>query len=172
MSTKKNFLIDIVILAGLLIALEPGITGIAVHEWLSVALAATMIVHILLHWDWVVNVGVKFFKKLFHSSRFQFVVDVVLLVAFVLVMMSGILISRSVLSVLGIHLQVSRTWELLHRTSADVTLFLTAFHFALHWNWVVNATKRFVFRPIKSVFTLKRHHPSPVVIPVEIKNNN
>ena len=109
-------------------------------------LAATMIVHILLHWDWVVNVGVKFFKKLFHSSRFQFVVDVVLLVAFVLVMMSGILISRSVLSVLGIHLQVSRTWELLHRTSADVTLFLTAFHFALHWNWVVNATKRFVFR--------------------------
>ena len=170
MSTKKNLLVDFVILVGLLIALEPGITGIAVHEWLSIALAITMIVHILLHWDWVINVGVKFFKKLFHSSRLQFVVDVVLLVAFVLVMLSGILISRSVLSVLGIHLQVSRIWELLHRMSADVTLLLTAVHFAQHWSWIVYATKRYVLRPINSILTLKRRQPSTVVIPVEIKN--
>lgn len=156
----------------MLIALQPDITGIAVHEWLSVALAGTLIVHILLHWDWVINVGLKFFKNLFHSSRFQFVVDAVLLVAFILVMMSGFLISRSVLNVLGIHLQVSRTWEFLHSTSANITLFLTAFHFALHWNWIVNAVKRYILKPVKTVFTHHQQQPTPVIIPVEIKNND
>ena len=36
MKNKTNLLLDIGVFAAFLIALEPGLTGIAIHEWLSI----------------------------------------------------------------------------------------------------------------------------------------
>ena len=65
MSQKTNLYVDIAILVGFLVAYEPALTGVAVHEWLSLAFASAVILHLLLHWDWVVQVTLKFFRKLF-----------------------------------------------------------------------------------------------------------
>lgn len=149
MSVKTNLIVDSLILAAFLIAFEPSLTGIAIHEWLSLAFAATLIIHVLLHWDWVIQVGVKFFHKLFHSSRLNFIIDAILFVAFTLVMLSGILISRTILPTLGIQVVESRFWRFLHSWSADVTVFILALHFALHWKWIVNTFKRYLVNPLK-----------------------
>lgn len=50
--TKLNFLIDIIIFTAFLVAMDPRLTGIAIHEWLSIAFGAAIIVHLLLHWQW------------------------------------------------------------------------------------------------------------------------
>lgn len=156
MSAKTNFWLDAAIFAGFLIAFEPGLTGIAIHEWLSLALAATLLIHLLLHWDWVAKVTIQFFKKLFHSSRLQYVVDVLLLVAMVTVMLSGILISRSILPFLGLSAAAGNTWRFLHSSSADATLLLTALHFALHWKWIVGTAKRLLHQSGQGASRLSR----------------
>lgn len=167
MSAKTNLWVDTAILVAFLVAFEPMLTGIAIHEWLSLALAATVIIHLLLHWDWIIKVGVQFFRKLFHSSRLNFVINLVLFAAYILVMLSGILISRSVLSVLGIQIEATPAWRTLHSWSADLSLILTGLHFALHWKWIVNTIKRYVVQPLGSLFTVRKLQPAAAKTAVE-----
>ena len=152
---RTNLLIDLGVLSAFLIAMEPSLTGIAIHEWLSIALAATIVVHLLLHWKWIINVGAGFFRKLFQSSRLKFVVDVLLFVAFTAVMMTGIMISESVLRALGIQLAPNRSYQSLHSLSADASMLLVAVHFALSWNWVVSMTRRCLVEPAAGLFRRK-----------------
>ena len=94
---RKNLVVDILIFVAFLIAMSPNLSGIDIHEWLSLALLGTVMVHVLLHWDWIISVGKTFFKKLWHTSRLKFVVDILVFVAFITVSLSGILISKSAL---------------------------------------------------------------------------
>ncbi len=152
MSAKTNLWVDSGIFISFLIAFEPRLTGETIHEWLSLALAFTLIIHIVLHWDWVIKVAAKFFHKLIHVSRLNFLVDAILFVAMILVMLSGLMISRSIISTLGIQLPSSPVWKSLHSWSADASLMLLSIHFALHWKWIVDAFKRYLFSPLWNKF--------------------
>jgi hypothetical protein len=149
MSIKTNLFVDLAIFAGFLVAFEPSLTGIEVHEWFSLAFAGALIVHLLLHWDWVVKVTIQFFRKLFHTSRLNYLINLGLLVAFVAIMLSGLMISRSFLAVLGIQAAGSSVWRHLHSLSSNLALLLIGLHVALHWKWVVHAIKRYLFKPLK-----------------------
>lgn len=167
MSAKTNLWVDAAIFAGFLVAFEPHLTGVVIHEWLSLALAATLIVHLALHWEWVFKVAAQFFRKLFHSSRLNFLVDALLFLAMTLLMLSGILISKSVLPALGIEWDVSRAWRMLHSQSADAALILTGLHFALHWKWIANTVKRYVLAPLGRVFSIRRLQPAPSTVKID-----
>jgi hypothetical protein len=47
MSAKINLVMDSLTFIAFLVALEPGLTGVVIHEWLSLALAATLVLHII-----------------------------------------------------------------------------------------------------------------------------
>lgn len=100
--TRENFLLGLVLFVAALIAFEPRLSGIQIYEWLSLALGITLTVHLLWHWDWMLNIGKRYFKRLFHISRLKFVVDLVFLIACVTVLVSGLLVSRSILPLFGI----------------------------------------------------------------------
>jgi hypothetical protein len=161
---KTNFFIDMGIFAAFLIADQPRLTGVALHEWISVAFAATIMIHLLLHWKWIMTVGLHFFQKLFHTSRMKFVVDSLLFVAFIVLMMTGLMISRSFLVFFGIQPVQNQAWRMLHASSASMMLILTGLHFALSWNWVVGMVKRLL--PWPSLPRLKEHK-QPVAVKVE-----
>ena len=164
---KKNFWIDIGILLAFLVTMEPRFGGIAVHEWLSIALAAAIVVHLLLHWAWIAGVGGRFFRRLWHASRLKFVVDGLLFVASVAVMLSGLLISRSALPALGIPVeQAGGTWRVLHSLSADLSILLVGLHFALNWDWVVRVTRRYLLDPLAGLLRARRE-PAPAPVPHE-----
>ena len=146
-SLKTNFWLDAIIFAGFLAALQPRLTGIAIHEWFSAAAAATLVLHVVLHWDWAVGLTRAFFKNLFHVSRLNYVVDALLFVTFTVVITSGLAISRVVMPALGIQLFSSRSWLEIHNTSANLALLLVALHFALHWSWVKNTFNRLLVTP-------------------------
>ena len=169
MKSKTNLLVDLLSFITLLLVLEPAVTGIAIHEWLRLAFFGAIVIHLLLHWKWIVTVGRKFFVKLFHSSRLQFVVDVLLFVVFITAMLSGILISREILRVFNIQIFANFTWRTVHSLSANLTFFLVALHFALHWDWIVTTTKRYLISPFTGIFR-KPKKVEPVM--VEIYNKD
>lgn len=147
---KKNLFIDLAALAAFLVAREPRLTGNTIHEWLSLALAGTLIVHLLLHWKWVKSVGLNYFQKWMHISRLKFAVDGLLLGAMTAVMTSGMMISHSIVRTLGIQLAHNSQWKMIHSTSATASLILVGLHIALNWKWVWNKAKKIAISPVWS----------------------
>lgn len=147
--TRKNFLLDLLLFVAALIAFEPRLSGIPIHEWLSLALGITLTVHLLWHWDWIINVGKRYFKRLLRLSRLKFVVDLLFLIAFMTVLVSGLLISRSILPLFGIQTDHSSIWRPIHSLSADLSLLFLAIHLGLNWDWIVCTLKRYVWTPLR-----------------------
>lgn len=142
--TKINLLLDIGLLLVFLILFEVHATGIALHEWLGVAIGAAVTAHIVLHWDWVVAVTKRFFSTN-GTARLNYILNVALFIAFTAILFSGLMISESILPMLGIEASHASFWKWLHHTAPNITLLLTALHVALHRNWIVNVFKRYVF---------------------------
>lgn len=164
---KTNLYVDLGIFAAFLVVFEPALTGVTIHEWFSLAFAAAIVVHLLLHWNWIVSVTVKFFRKLWHTSRLNYVLNVLLLAAFVAIMLSGIMISRSVAPVLGLQLGEAREWRFIHSSAANFSLLLLGLHVALHWKWIVSALKRYVF----SFFRRPAARPALQAAPVPVRTD-
>lgn len=173
MSTKTNLTLDVVIFSAFLVASNPALTGLPIHEWLGVSFIAALVTHLLFHWDWIVSLGKTFFKKLIHVSRLNFVIDSLLFIAMTAAMLSGLMISRSVLPTFGIQLDISRSWRSIHSLSADASLFFVALHFALHWKWVVTNVQRYIVSPLTALVSRPLVQPNTqfAARPVKIDDN-
>lgn len=149
-SNRTKLFLDIGTFLAFLVAMDPRFSGIAIHEWLTIALAATIIVHLLLNWGWIVNVTKRLFVKSTNGARVNYVLNWLLFVDGILLMLSGIMISEAVVPMLGLTLPMNLTWLGLHEVSANLSLIIMGLHIALHWNWIVTTTKR-VFLGRRSV---------------------
>ena len=160
-SNRTKLLLDIALFLAFLITMDPQFSGLAIHEWLSIAAAATVIVHLLLSWSWIVNVTRRFFVASTNGARVNYVLNWLLFIDGILIMLSGILISESVVPALGITLPAGFAWRRLHDMSANIALLLLGLHTALHWDWIVNAFKTFIAQPIGRLF-VKRNEQKDV----------
>ncbi len=167
MSNKTNLVLDLTIFITFLIAYNPRLTGNAIHEWLSVAFGAAIVTHLLFHWKWIVSVSTEYFKKFFHRSRLNYIIDLLFFVAMTGSLFSGLMISKDVLSTFGIQLaEVSRSWRIVHSLTSDASLVLLGIHFALHSKWVVSNLGRYLVTPMAGLF--KRQPSILLVRPVHI----
>ena len=154
-STKTNLILDLTIFTAFLAASNPRITGNSIHEWLGISFAAAIITHLLFHWKWIVNVSTEFFKKLFHQSRLNFLVDSLFFIAMVGVTFSGILISKDVLNLFGISLNADQGWRMIHSATADLSVITLGIHIALHWKWITTTLNRFITSPVRSMLAAR-----------------
>jgi hypothetical protein len=140
---RTKLLLDILIFAAFLISMDPHTSGIAIHEWLSIALAGTVIVHLLLNWDWIAQFTQRAFtaQKL-NGSRTNYILNWLLFIDGILIMLSGMMISEAVVPSLGFTLPLNFTWRSLHDLSANISLALMGLHLALHWSWIMSTLKR------------------------------
>ena len=139
---RTKLLLDISTFAAFLIAMDPRTSGIAVHEWLTIALAGTIVVHLLLNWNWIMEVTKRLFSKGLNGSRANYILNWLLFIDGILIMLSGIMISEAVIPTLGLTLPMNFTWRSLHDMSANIALILMGLHLALHWSWIVSTVKR------------------------------
>ena len=152
MSTKTKLILDLTMFGTFLAVSNPHLTGNTIHEWLGVSLAGAVITHLLFNWKWIVNVAKTFFQKLWHKSRLNFVVNTLFFIAMTGSFFSGILISRDVMSTLGIQLNVSGSWKMLHSLMSNISVTMLAVHVALHWKWIVNSIGRYIVNPMGRLF--------------------
>ena len=159
--TKIKLVIDIGIFIAFLIAMDPRSSGIAVHEWLSTAAFAAIVVHLLLSWDWIVQITQRFTTKVNNQSRINYILNWVLFFDVTVIILSGLMISETVVPSLGISLPRNFAWRSLHELSANMFLFLLGLHTALHWSWIAETFKRYVFQPIGKLFSTKSRKDMP-----------
>jgi hypothetical protein len=88
--TRLDFWLDAVLLVAFTLAYSLGFTGIAMHEWLGIGLGVTLLVHLTLHWDWVIRTTRKLLAR-GGRERFVWLVNLLLLVCMTLCIASGIL---------------------------------------------------------------------------------
>ena len=142
---RLDFWLDATILVGFTLAYSFNFTGDAVHEWLSLALGLVLVVHLTLHWDWVVRTTRRLFTRRGHD-RLIWLVNLGLLFSMTLCIASGIVISRVALPYLGIYMISSGWWTQLHILTAEITLGLVPVHAALRWKWIVSVGRRIFAR--------------------------
>jgi hypothetical protein len=118
------------------------LTGLAVHEWLGLAIGGALAVHVALHWKWVVGVTRKLLGKPPARTRLYYLLDAVLLVAFVTIVGSGVAMSQSVLPLLGLQGSPSMAIVAIHKLSSYLTLAMLVAKLVLHRRWIANAVTR------------------------------
>jgi len=159
MNVKLNFWMDVATFTGFMIAMEPRSTGLTIHEWFTVAAVGTLVVHFVLHWDWFIRMTSRFFVKLFHSSRLNYLMSIAIFTGFVSIMVSGLMISEHFVPFLGFHPGARYGWKQIHELAANITLVLVAAHVALRWEWVKAAFIRLLVEPFR-----KTHKVDPVLL--------
>lgn len=150
--SKQNItklLLDLGAFIALLVASAPHFTGDTIHEWLGVALSGVIVVHLLLNWNWVVGITSRLFSKVAKGQRFNYFLNWSLFASGILIMLSGLMISKTVVPFFGITLPQNMSWKELHSLSTNITMVLMGLHVAVHWSWIVNTFKRlFTRRPV------------------------
>jgi hypothetical protein len=159
--TKTKLVLDVLIFIAFLVAMEPRSSGIPIHEWLATSILAVLVVHLLLSWDWIVQTTQRFLGKLNTQTRLNYILNWGLFIDVMLLMLSGLAISESVMPTLGIGLPRNFAWRGLHELSANLFIILLGLHTALHWSWVVDTFKRYVFQPIGRVFSTNTNKDIP-----------
>ena len=124
MKTAKTILAADAVLAVLFIVCElPGVTGVPAHEWLGIVLAVALLAH----------AG----KRALITAKaarnpLRLIVDVALLVTLAVCVVSGMMISGSVLPFFGYYATGYYFWSPLHAATATVLLAVLLVHAALN----------------------------------------
>ncbi len=158
---ETNFNLDIAIVLLYLLIMEPKFTGLVLHEWIGLCVGIMFIIHILMHWQWIVEASKRYFKKFPKKAKLNYVLDILLLIGSGAILLSAFPISKKIgFAWLGIGGDISM-WQHLHVAFSFLTLFVIAIHLGLHWKWTINALNKIgqfdikrLSKPLKGSFIL------------------
>jgi hypothetical protein len=154
---RTNLWIDMAALVAFLAAFAPYSTGIPIHEWLGIAVGGVIIVHLLLHWDWIDKTTRSLFGKMPARKRINAILNALFFIDTVIIIFTGLIISEVVLPVLGITIAFAPVYITIHNLTANIAVLITGLHIALHWKWIVKAVQRFVIAPFQKERMLARN---------------
>lgn len=137
----------------------PRSTGIFFHQWLGIVLLAGIIVHVIVHWKWIVTIARRYFQKLPRPTRINFWVDLLIAITFVTTIVSGLMISRGLLNpsaAVGFREFHRASGEAfrrqgrsglagVHGLSASLLTLGIGSHLFLHRKWILDTTRRYIF---------------------------
>jgi hypothetical protein len=121
------------------------------HTWIGVAMVVIALVHLIFHWKWVKSMFKRVIsgasKQLNPRARYNLWLNAVTALSFLVCAASGFYFLFAGASEGGRAVDpmilFSRTaWDMIHTWSGVVILIAAILHFAIHWRWVVNVTKK------------------------------
>jgi Domain of unknown function (DUF4405) len=145
---------------------------VTVHDWAGVAMLAGLLMHVVLHWEWVVCVASRFTRRLPRQARTNFGLDAILGIVFLAVSISGLISWLAPGG--GYHggrnpaynalvLGLSRDgWNDLHLWAGVAMISLALLHLALHWKWILCTLRNFI-RQGKRAFPFRKSSEECVV---------
>ena len=73
-----RYIMDSILLIGFILLCLPKVTGVVLHEWLSLLFIVPFVIHLLLHWDWITSLPsslISNFKAVKGQVRFNILWD-------------------------------------------------------------------------------------------------
>ncbi len=135
---KTNWIMDVILFSIFVIAFWMDLTGMALHQWLGVGIAALTLLHLTLHWKWVVTVTTRFFGRTSNQARLYYLVDFFLLGGLATITLTGLLLSTW----LNLPLTSYAFWRSLHVYASVIALAAVVLKIGLHWRWIITTTKK------------------------------
>lgn len=133
---SAELLLDTLLLVLLLLLFAPRLTGLALHEWIGLAIVPPTVVHILLSWRWLAASTRRLLGPNSARVRVNYFLNLLLFVLLTLVIGSGVAISEVAVPTLGLRTIDDRSWRALHNLTLNWLLLTAGFHIALNWDWV------------------------------------
>jgi hypothetical protein len=134
MKPTHRLVIDLVAAAVYLVAAIPAFTGLLIHEWISLGIFVVLIVHVAASFDSLLMTMKRCADRLGIAN---FVLDGMLLIVFMVVTVSGIMVSRHILPLFDFVAPGYFFWNPVHAISAKLLLALLIVHVAVHFKWFV-----------------------------------
>ena len=145
---KKNIvrlIVDVIMAVLLLMMLSYRLVSPSFHEIGGLVVFGLFLIHIALSWKWVVAVTGKLFgKQIPWRTRLMYLLDVLLLLTVATIILSGDMISKTIL------IQVSGgnfNWRTLHYFATALALLLAGVHIGLHWPFFKKLFAKINFLP-------------------------
>lgn len=136
---KTRYVTDLLLLAFFVLANVPQI-DLPFHEWISLVFIVPFVVHLLLHYDWVLQITPRFFERIGGEVRFNFIFDCALYLMMIFVIISGILASEVVLP-LFTEFDALPFWTQVHHQYSNLLMVMVGIHLGMHWRWILNLTR-------------------------------
>lgn len=140
---KKNHLklfLDLAITVILILMFSRHATGQFGHEVLGLVLSGLFVVHLALNWSWIKNVTTNLFSsKISTKTKTCFWLSVFLVVGGALTLISGILISKTLLPNM---FNFSRAFKELHEVVPNLGVLFVIAHLCMNWRWLAAMFKR------------------------------
>lgn len=144
------FWLDLTLLLSICALETVPFTGMIVHEWLGLALAGMIVVHLLLSWAWIASATRRLLAAQSNRTRINYFLNLCLFACVTAVIFSGILISQQAIPALTMQhaelLGLDFPWTSIHDRFSDFVLILAALHLAINWNWPVAAVRKLLRR--------------------------
>lgn len=140
-SAIVKLVLDLAMTAIFLSLMKIAFLGITLHELLGIGLFVLFAVHKVVNFRWIQGVckGIKAGTAT-AKAKSMLVIDGVLLPVVTFMVGSGLAISQVVLPNMGV--QDVATWAAYHRISSYVTLGLMSIHIGLHWQSIMQMSKK------------------------------
>ncbi len=124
------------------------------HTWSSLIMTAVAVVHIAIHWKWIVGTTRRIFKAIVRRSEtlgtrllWNIFLDAMIGLSFIICAISGVYFLFVDKTSTTIFLFSRTVWDLLHTWSGITMSMAAILHFTLHWKWIVNVTKKMFSTP-------------------------
>lgn len=130
---RKRLAFDLAVLVVYLASANPGITGIPVHEWVGLGAFVLLAAHCASRGMWRGTAG---------KGIGLTVLNVLVLLCTALCVVSGVMVSGTVLPTFGLFADGYYFWDPLHAVAAKMLLTLLLVHVAVHIPWIAGALKK------------------------------
>lgn len=148
LTTSKKLVLDLILLILMILLYQKNIISMSFHEIGGLVLFALFIIHLLFNGKWIKSITKRLFDKSVPiKTRISYILNVLLVICWSLVIISGIFISKVVF-----HFSISGPWKIVHFSCAAFALILIGIHIGLHWNLIYNSCKK----PLKLLDNFKK----------------
>jgi len=125
----------------LVLLFNPGSTTLTFHEIAGVVLGFAMIIHVNINWKRLINGSMIILaKKIPGETRLSCILNIALLLDMLVVVISGLLISKILFPNFRYFTDVN--WLPIHLVSTFIGLVIVGIHIGLHWNWILQMGKQ------------------------------
>ncbi|BBB92555.1 MAG TPA: DUF4405 domain-containing protein [Methylomusa anaerophila] len=139
MNTKALYklIIDLIMTVLILIAMACRLTGTTIHELLGVSLFVLFAIHNILNWRWYKSL----LKGRYNTLRiFHTVVNLLLLITILALLLSGVMLSRTVFAFLNLNGGLFA--RKLHMLFTYWGFILISVHLGMHWGMIMDAVRK------------------------------